>query len=244
MLYVMRVPLKKGSGIKGFKDWSDLEERIVNKQLYLALKEQSEEKSFSKACEDGFFVQRKVNGKVVQNRIRHVRCYVVSNQGQVQVKRHIIPNQKPYRQWYYAGRGDLPYACEYKGEKEVKYELYRISDITRRRKEGKEDIPQTIAGKKGVLHLTRVIKAGEMVLLYNESPEEINELDNREKSKRLYRIASFEKDSTRVKLVKHFVAKVEDKDFRSCDNFNERITMPALKMSLYKVKFVTYKPIS
>ena len=238
--YVMRVPLKKGSGIKGFEGWADLEKRIVDKRLYQTLVNKSESKSFGKACEEGFFVERKVNGKVVQNRIRHVRCYVVSNQGQVQVKRHIIPNQKPYRQWCYAGRGDLPYACEYKGEKEVKYELYRISDITRHRKEGKEDIPPTIAGKKEVLHLTRVIKTGEMVLLYNESPDELNALDNTEKSQRLYRIAGFEKDGTKVKLVKHYVAKVEDKDFRSCDNFNDRIIMPALKMSLNKVKFVAY----
>ena len=242
--YVVRIPLKKGEGMNGFKDWGDLEKRIVDKRLYRVLKDMHQEgTSFGQACTDGFYVQRKVNEAIVLNRIRHVRCYVTSNQGHVQVKQHITPNQKPYRQWVYAGRGDLSYACEYKGEKEVKYELYRISDITRHRKEDKEDIPQTIAGKKELLHLTRVIKAGEMVLLYNESPEELNALDNREKSKRLYRIASFEKASTRVKLVKHSVAKVEDKDFRSCDIFNDRITMPALKMSLYKVKFVTYKPI-
>ena len=238
--YAIRVPLKKGAGINGFVDWGDLEKRIVDKRLYQSLKDQSEDKTFGKACEEGFFVQRKVNGVVVKNRIRHVRSLVTSNQGCIQVKRHIVQNQKQYKQWVYAGRGDLPYACEYTGEKEVKYVLYSISDITRRRKEGKEDIPQTIAGKREVLHLTRIIKTGEMVLLYNESPEELNALDNREKSLRLYRIAGFEKDGLRVKLVKHFMAKVEDKDFRSCDKFNDRITMPALKMSLNKVKFVLY----
>lgn len=240
--YVMRVPLKKGTGINGFVDWSDLEKRIVDKLLYKKLKEYSEGKSFGKACKDGFFVQRQVNGIAVQNQIRHVRCYVASNQGHVHVKPHIAPSKKNYKQWCYAGRGDLLYASEYRGEKEVKYVLYSISDITRHRAEGKEDILQAIVGNREVLHLTRVITTGEMVLLYNESPDELNTLDNREKNQRLYRIAGFEKNGKKVKLVKHFVAKIEDKEFRSCDNFNDRLKMLALKMSLNRLKFVTYMP--
>ena len=236
--YVVRIPLKKGEGMNGFKDWNDLEERIIDKTLYQILKDQKEGLSFSKACEEGFYVKRKLNGKTVYNRIRHVRSQVPKNQGHVQIKQHITKSKKPYKQWYYAGSGDLQYACQYKGTNEFQYRLYSLYDIACNRKCGEEDIPQEIQGKKELLSLSRIIKTGDMVMLYNELPEELNSLNEKEKSKRLYRIAGFEKDGTRIKLVKHYVAAtVQKKDYKSYDNFDDRISAIAIMMSLNKIKF-------
>jgi CRISPR-associated endonuclease Csn1 len=239
-IYVKRIKLqvKKGKG-EGFTSWEDLYERIVDKALYWNLRNQFEENiSFDEACKKGFLVERKVNGRIVRNTIRHVRSKIAGNLSHVPIKRHLKSSVKPYKQWCYAESADLQYACEYKGKTETAYRLYSLYDISQNRKQGEPDIPQVIPGKKEILHLERIITQGDMVLLYDQSPEELVSLDSEQKSLRLYRISGFEKNSTRIKLIKHNVAKVEKKEFKSYPDFHERILSRAIMMSLNAIKFV------
>ena len=207
--YVKRVELKfkKSSLDSGFKDWDDLEKTIVNKQLVQMMKSQFPEgTTFQEACEQGIYMLNKKGEKV--NKIRHIRIEV-KEKNPLAIKMHTYLSDKEYKQYYYAGMGDLYVMCEYQNQQEKAYQIYSLFSIAENRKYGVEDIPQTIIGKKGNrLTLSRVIKPGDMVLIYKDSPEELYDLDTTALSKRLYRIpnGAFESDG-RISLCHHLCAK-------------------------------------
>ena len=239
--YVKRYKLifKQGLG-DGFTDWEDLEKRIIDKALFKKLKEQADGLSFKEACAAGFFVVRSINGNLVKNRIRHVRCLIDSKLSHLPTKKHVFLSDKEYKQYYYAESADLQYACEYRGEKETSFLLFSLYDIALNRKQGIDDIPQTVMGKKEVLRLERVITKGDMVMLYRDTPEELNSLDEREKSRRLYKVDGFEKPN-RINLTKHLLA-IKTERGKSSNDFEAMISEVRFRMSLTKIKFVLYKP--
>lgn len=241
-VYVERVELKykKGNTGKGFTSWEDLEKKIIDKSLYTKLKEQHPNETFQDACKKGFFTKRKINGKYVENRIRHVRCKIPTNQGIISIKPHVSPSSKEHKRSYYAAPADLPYACEYRGVKEQKYVILRLFDIAQNRKNGEKDIPTSIKGKKEkILHLVRIIRKDDMVLLYKDTPEELDNLDRKQLAKRLYRIRGLEK-AGRIKLIKHDISK-DESEGRSCDDFEEMISRNQIKIAITKLRFVLFK---
>ena len=235
--YVIRVKLqyKQGRG-EGFKSWEELKARMIDKSLYRKLEEQHPNETFAEACKKGFYTMRKIHGEFVRNRIRHVRCEISDNQGHISIKKHLNRSKKDYKRFYYAAPADLLCACEYKGVKEQKYEMIRLFDISQNRKDGKEDIPTSIQGKKEILHLVRVIRMGDMVLLYKDIPNELDGLDKKQLAKRLYRVDGFEKSGI-IKLVKHDKTK-EDGRGKAYGDFEERISQSIIRMSITKIKFV------
>ena len=206
--YVKRVELKfkKSSLDSGFKNWEDLEKAIVNKQLIQMMKSQfSEGTTFKEACEQGIYMLNKKGEKV--NKIRHIRVEV-KEKNPLAIKKHTYLSDKDYKHYYYAGMGDLYVMCEYQNKQEKAYQIYSLFSIAENRKYGVEDIPLTIIGKKGNrLTLSRVIKSGDMVLIFKDSPDELYDLDTTELSKRLYRIpnGAFESDG-RISLCHHLCA--------------------------------------
>ena len=206
--YVKRVELKfkKSSLDSGFKSWDDLESAIVNKQLVQIMKSQFPEgTTFQEACEQGIYMLNKKGEKI--NRIRHIRIEV-KEKHPLAIKMHTYLSDKDYKQYYYAGMGDLYVMCEYKNQQEKAYQIYSLFSIAENRKNGFEDIPSSIIGKKGNrLLLNRVIKPGDMVLIYKDTPEELYDLDIAALSKRLYKVpnGAFESDG-RINLCHHLYA--------------------------------------
>jgi CRISPR-associated endonuclease Csn1 len=224
--YVKRVELKfkKSSHDSGFKKWDDLEKVIVNKQLVQMMKSQFPEgTSFQEACEQGIYMLNKKGEKV--NKIRHIRIEVKEN-SPLAIKKQTYLSNKDYKQYYYAGMGDLYVMCEYQNQEETKYQIYSLFSIAENRKNGIEDIPQTIPGKKGSrLNLNRVIKSGDMVLIYKDSPEELYEMDLPALSKRLYRVpnGAFESDG-RIILCHHLCAnQAKGQAIKDYDNLPQNI---------------------
>ena len=206
--YVKRVELKykKSSLDSGFKSWDDLESAIVNKQLVQIMKSQFPEgTTFQEACEQGIYMLNKRGEKI--NRIRHIRIEV-KEKHPLAIKKHTYLSDKDYKQYYYAGMGDLYVMCEYKNQQEKAYQIYSLFSIAENRKCGIEDIPSSIIGKKGNRQfLNRVIKPGDMVLIYKDTPEELYDLDTATLSRRLYRVpnGAFESDG-RINLCHHLYA--------------------------------------
>lgn len=240
--YVKRCKLqyKQGRG-EGFTDWNDLEKRIVDKTLFKKLKEQANGLLFKDACTEGFFVCRRVNGNIVKNKIRHVRCEIPSNLSHFPTKKHVFLSDKEYKQYYYAESADLQYCCEYQGSKETAYVSYTLYDLSVNLKSGLEPFPKSIQGKREILYLSRVLSKGDMVLLYRENKEELNTLDKEQKSNRLYKITGFEKRKERtdtIKLMKHnYSAGKDEGKGKSCDDFEQLIQMNKIQMAINKVRF-------
>ena len=244
--YVKRckLQLKLGRG-EGFTDWDDLEKRIIDKALFKQLKEQANGLSFKEACAKGFTVKRKVNGRIVENKIRHVRCEIPGNLSHFPTKKHVFLSDKEYKQYYYAESADLQYCCEYQGRNETDYVSYTLYDLAMNMKAGKEPFLKSIPGKREMLHLSRVLTKGEMVLLYKESEDELKSQDKAQLAKRLYRITGFEKQKEKtdiIKLSKHNYSTAKDEGKgKSSDDFEELIKMNKIRMTVKKVHFVQVK---
>lgn len=237
--YVKRYKLQCG---EDFDSWEKLEKRIVDKALFRQLKEQAQGLSFKEACAKGFYVSRKVNGRIVTNKIRHVRCEIPVNLSHLPTKKHIFMSSKDYKQFYYAESADLQYCCEYMGSNEISYVSYTLYDISMNMKKGEEAFPKNILGKREQLHLNRVLTKGDMVLLYKESEEELKALEKSQLAQRLYMISGFEKRKERtdtIKLVKHNYSSAKDGGKgKSIANFDEMIQQDKIQMAINKVKFV------
>jgi len=217
--YVVREPLKYKSSDKdkGFKDWEELNKRIVDLSypadskefkpiVKMMMRQFPEGTTFKEACEQGIYMLDREKRKV--NKIRHIRCYGKNVSNPVKVKRHTYPSDKEYKQHILAALGDgSVYAlCEYTDGQTTEYKRYTYMEISENRKSGLEDIPTIYLGKKNQpLKLIRKITKGDMILIYENTPEELLHLDKSELSKRLYKVQSFEGERT-VKLFHHLLS--------------------------------------
>ena len=219
--YVVRRILKyKSSNVdSGFKNWDDLKEVIVDKDLFsIMIGQFPEGTSFKVACERGIYMFKKnKDGKIDYsddckvNKIRHIRCFT-SVKNPLEIKQQTYLSDKPYKQNYYAEMGDLYVMCKYEDidKTEKEYRIYSLFDISENRKIDIEDIPFCIDNKKKnkTLLLSHQLKRGDMLLLYTDSIDELKEMDNEILSQRLYVIRGFENPSL-IKLVKHSNAQPE-----------------------------------
>ncbi len=213
IFYVVRRELKfkKNEQEKGFRNWEELENTIVDKALYKKMRQQfANEVSFKDAIDKGIFMIDK-NGKVV-NKIRHIRCYT-SQKNPLAIKKQTYLSDKDYKQSYYSEVGDLYVMCKYENETKTakEYVIYSLFDISENRKNRLEDVPTSIMSKKGEkLTLNITLKKGVVVLLFRKSSVELKEMDNYHLSKRLYTILGFENPSL-IKLKRHINSQ-PDKD--------------------------------
>ena len=221
-LYVVREPLKYKTSSKdsGFKDWKDLNDRVVDlnhddkedgfKPIVRMMMDQFQKgTSFKDACEQGIYMLDR-NGRKV-NRIRHIRCYGKNVTNPIKVKRHVYLSDKDYKQYVWAALGDNSvYAlCEYVNGDHKVYQRYTYMDISENRKQGVEDIPTSISDKKGQrFTMKRMLCKGDMLLIYKDSPEELLRLSSAELSKRLYKVQSFERKND-VNLRHHLLSSAE-----------------------------------
>lgn len=212
--YVIRRELKhkKSPQDTGFASWDDLEKVIVDKNLFKLMKEQFPEgTSFKDACEQGIYMIKKGKNQehnIKTHRIRHVRCYAVKTA--LKIKEQTNKSTKEYKQYFYAAVGDLYTMCCYTNGKNKEYRIYSLYDIAQHRKAGIEDIPEFITDKKGNrLELAYKLRKGDMILLYENTPEELYDMDPVNLKRRLYKVNGFENDGLRVRMTNHMVANKE-----------------------------------
>lgn len=247
--YVARKELlfKKDANSPGFKDWTELENAIVDKDLFKMMKGQFEEgTSFKDASSKGIFMFKKRPDGTIDfsdecrvNKIRHVRCFT-SIKNPLKIKRQTYFSPKDYKQYYYAEMGDLYSMCKYENENgtEKEYHIWSLYDITQNRKAGIEDIPNVILSKrKNALYLTQTITVGDMLLLYKETKQELFEMDIEYLSNRLYVVRGFENPSL-IKLVKHINAQ-SDKDLGKGESIKDYKNMPdKIRCGVNTIKFL------
>lgn len=195
-----------------FNDWKPLEKDIVDKNLFKLMKEQFPDgTSFEDACKQGFYMIKKGKDKkhnIKTHRIRHVRCYAVKTA--LKIKEQIYKSTKDYKQYFYAAVGDLYTMCCYTNGKNKEYRIYSLYDIAQHRKSGIEEIPEFITDEKGNrLELSYKLRKGDMVLLYEKTPEELYDMDPVNLKRRLYKVNSFENDGLRIIMTNHMVTNKE-----------------------------------
>lgn len=210
--YVIRRELKfkKNDQDKGFRNWDELENVIVDKCLFKLMKEQFPEgTSFKDACDQGIYMLDKKGNKV--NRIRHIRCYT-SVKNPLAIKKQTYLSSKEYKQNYYADMGDLYTLCKYenKDKKLTEYKIWSLFDICENRKNGLPDIPDEIEDKEQhiKLSLTYKLKSGDILLIDQNEHNTLHEMDNADLSKHLYVIRGFENPSL-INLVRHINAQTD-----------------------------------
>ena len=210
--YVIRreLKLKKNDKDKGFRNWDELENVIVDKCLFKLMKKQFPEgTNFKDACEHGIYMLDKKGNKV--NRIRHIRCYT-SVKNPLAIKKQTYLSSKEYKQNYYADMGDLYALCKYenKDKQLTEYKIWSLFDICENRKNGLPDIPDKIEGKKQhILSLTYKLKSGDILLIFPNEHSTLHEMDNADLSKHLYVIRGFENPYC-IKLVRHINAQADN----------------------------------
>ncbi len=247
--YVVRRELKyKASSVdSGFKDWAELENAIVDKDLFAIIQGQFPKgTSFKDACSHGIFMYKKNGEGIVDfsedckvNKIRHIRCFT-SMKNPLRIKSHTYLSRKSYKQYYYAEMGDLYVMCKYENEErtEKEYHIWSLFDISNNREAGLEDIPLVILSKKNILlKLVQQIKTGDMLLLYKESPQELMDMDKETLSQRLYVVKGFENPSL-IKLVRHVNAQT-DKDLGKGESIKDYSKMPEkIRCGINTLKFL------
>lgn len=216
--YVIRRELKYKESAKsaGFTDWNDLENSIVDRNLFKIMKGQfSDGTSFKEACKRGFYMFKKNSQGIIDfsekcrlGKIRHIRCKT-SVKNPLPIKRQLYLSDKEYKNSYYADMGDLYVMCKYESEDRTisEYRIWCLFDVSQNRIMGLEDIPSTIENRKHIkLIQTQRLCTGDMLLLYERDPMELREMDFSELSKRLYVIRGFENDGRRIVMVRHINA--------------------------------------
>lgn len=248
-LYVVKRELayKKDANSPGFKDWTELENAIVDKDLFKIMKGQFVEgTSFKDACSKGIYMFKKRPDGTIDfsdeykvNKIRHIRCFT-SIKNPLKIKRQTYISPKEHKQYYYAEMGDLYSMCKYENENgtEKEYHIWSLYDITKNRKEGIEDIPNVLLSKRGnTLYLSQKITVGDMLLLYKETKQELFEMDIDSLSNRLYVVRGFENPSL-IKLVKHINAQ-SDKDLGKGESIKDYKNMPEkIRCGVNTIKFL------
>lgn len=226
--FVLRIPLKykTNSRDKGFKNWGELENAIVNKSLITIMKKQFPDGiSFKDACEQGIYMINK-NGRKV-NRIRHVRCYNTSIKNPVKVREQTYKSKHKYKNSYYAKNGEnIAYAL-YSSDKKRTFACLSLLNAAKIcTEEGIHDVtkifPQTQNDKKGNdYNKIFTLLPGQMVILKQEG-ENLNSLSQEELSCRLYRLKKIYAVDGRLLLQHHLEARDDEALKKAYPNDGEK----------------------
>lgn len=235
IIYVVRKPLKykANESDSGFKTWEDLEKSIVNKDFVTLLKKQYPEgTTLKEAAAIGFCIKLK-NGQIQV--VRHVRCFAFSKNPLV-IGRQKYVSSKDYKNNVYAAVGDLFAIVKYSGGKDSEYKVYSMFDVSLNISYGMEPIPSFITSKKNQrMSLDYIIKAKDMVLLYETNPNELFDMTTEMLSHRLYKVMGFESDN-RITLVRHLNT---DNNLGKGDPVTDYKKMPSkIRCSIGKLKFL------
>jgi CRISPR-associated endonuclease Csn1 len=237
--YVVRRELryKKSSQDSGFKDWEELETSIVDKPLKdMMMRQFPKGTSFKDACEQGVYMLDKDGNRV--NKIRHVRCYT-SIKNPLRVKEQTYLSSCVYKQGYYAEVGELYAMCQYQDEENEdasEFVIYNMFEVA-----GNSNVPQYITNKKknnaANMILKRIVRTGDLLLLYKDGIDELQDLDREQLSKRLFIVLGFENPKL-IRLKNHINAQ-QDKMLGKGESIKDFSNLPPkIRCSITTLNFL------
>ena len=224
---------KKDANSSGFRTLEEIEKAIVDKNLFQIIKKQVEKApDFKTAMNNGVYMLDRKGNKV--NRIRRIRCKEsLKYETAVKVHKHNFTSDKEYKQFTLAKNGENALCLFYKNDKVKAMNILSIGQVAELKFQNDQqyfdepyynNIEIGRGKKKLTVPLYAVLRTGQKVLFYKDSPEELKELwDDGQLdviSKRLFKIYQFENDG-RIKFRHHLVAgidtelKKENKEYSS-----------------------------
>lgn len=246
---VIRKPLAyaKDATSPGFKNLAELKKVIVDQALFQIIKKQVDNaENFKAALEGGIYMLNNKGEKV--NKIRHVRCFDrLKYTTAVRPHAHTFTSDKEYKQYTYAQNGENVFCLFYKRKVKNKEErgirILGIFDLAKLDVESEKEffkIPHfnSIEKKKARLPLYAVLTSGQKAIFYDNSLEELKELDEKEISNRLYKMYQFEGDSNKIKFKHHLVSganteikKILPNEYKEASPFGTFKEQPLLRLT-------------
>lgn len=226
---------KKDANSPGFKTLEEVEKVIVDKDLFKMIKAQAEKSDFKTALAEGIYMIDK-NGKHV-NKIRRIRCYEngLKYTTAIKVHQHQFVSDKEYKKTTLATNGENTYCLFYKNEIGKAMKILSIVDLAELKLKNIQNLytePEFSSFESGKgknkyqIPLHSILKNGDKVLFYKENIYELNDLEQKELSDRMFKIYQFEKDG-RIKFRHHLAAGIDtelkkDNTEYSSVNFEEK----------------------
>lgn len=242
VLYVVRKPLEFSDS--GFKSISDIN-KIVDEGVRNIILKLINEKGIKQALSEPVWMNEEK-----QIPIKKVRCYTPTVTNPIHLKKHRDVSKHDYKQFYHV-TNDGNYLMAIYEAKDDKGKIKRDFEIVNNLKAGeyfKQSVQDTLKAqginhleglipvskeaKKTLLPQKYVIKTGTMVLLWEETPDEIWELDNIQKNVRLYKIVKFDK-SGRIYFRPHNEARPAS-ELKEVYNLNVDTHCEQLRLSVNK----------
>ena len=250
--FVVRKAIKD---FKSEKELEDIVDPVVKKVMSGTVSERIKNgKSFKEAIAEPIWMvdssgnpkETDKNGKQLLP-IRHVRCKARAGRGYftkaMQLKEHIFKSEQEHKQWYYV-QNELNYLFllyEYQTDNKISraYRIINLLELVNLQiKKSSElfEIPsyQTIEkgkGKKKTLYqLKNILKVGQRILLWEETPDELRDLSKKVLLKRLYRIYKFNQISVTAQIyLKHHAEARPDTELPNGDkNFVPDLYQPII----------------
>ena len=229
------------------KDLDSIVDPALRKAIESQVKQYMEKQnlSFAKAIEEPIFMTDK-NGTPVKtdkngrpiSPIRHVRCYAKAGRGELKmetvlkIKQQTYPSKHEHKNSYYV-QNDDNYLCLFyegmmKGKHQREFRLINYFEISQLHLTDVNTMSaepefSTFKGNPS-MPLKAIIKKGTRVLLYNNIPDEVKELDREKISKRLYVVYKFNAIGTpNIYLRHHLEARKETE----CDTSESYLSLKA-----------------
>lgn len=173
-------------------------EQIVSVELQDMIKRQLNNRSLETALKEGVYMLDN-NWNPIGNQIRHIRCFADDVTNPISVKKQSYLSKHDYKNDYYSKNGEnILYALYWDGISKIRgyecrslMELANLSKInsTHSLEQFFEPFKDLGRGKSKIsVPLFAVLKPDMRVLFYKGNREELFELSNPEKLKRLYKI--------------------------------------------------------
>ena len=229
------------------KDFDSIVDPALRKAIESQVKQYMQEQnlSFAKAIEEPIFMTNK-NGipvKIDKNGhpispIRHVRCFAKAGRGELKIettlkiKQQTYPSKHEYKNTYYV-QNDDNYLCLFyegmmRGNHQREFRLINYFEIAQLHLKDVNTLsiePEFSTIKENPsMPLKAIIKKGTRVLLYNNIPDEIKELDREKLSKLLYVVYKFNAIGTPNIYLRHHLEARKETD---CDTPESYLSLKA-----------------
>jgi len=252
---VMRVP------ITSFTKEDELK-KIVDPTIRESIaktiaKRKEDGKSFKAAIEEPIWLLGKDGNEIKIDKnglpispIRHVRCKVAAGRGfftkdkAIEVKEQTYPSKYPYKNIYYA-QNDGNYLCLlYEGIKKGKvvrqfkfinyFEIVELG-IKKTNDIYNEPYFQKIEDGKTELKLSAIIKTGSHVLMWKESPDELESLTKELLNRRLFIVYKFNNSGSDYVFIQNQIEARQDNELGDGDTiYNSNTYQSRLKLNANK----------
>nr|WP_297837443.1 type II CRISPR RNA-guided endonuclease Cas9 [Ignavibacterium sp.] len=255
LTFVIKKPIKD---FKSEKELEDIVDPIIKEVLLKTVTERIKNgKSFKEAItEPIWMIDNNGNPKKTDKNgnnllpIRHIRCRARAGRGYftkaLKLKEHIFKSEQEHKQWYYVQNEInylfLIYENETDGKVSRTYDIINLLDLVKIGIKDSNELYQLSSfktkekgqGKKKTLYkLKQILKVGQRVLFWKETPEELFDLEKKKLLMRLYKIYKFNEISKTayVYLKYHNEARLDNELPDAEKNFLDGVYQPLLALT-------------